>query len=329
MFDMMRGCSYLTMVGYYRGLCIFLISLLSVNAVASTAHYQELFADGKLDVTLALGFEQKSKDGGFPVVGPIANIFRGLKIDQLNALRDVELVEKELLDCWECGFKVVKRAKGERIYEAEFEDEKRLIKVRVRFIFALKGVSTTWLRRAFVHALGHDDLIMYIGHARDGRGFPDFGAPTGDVGKIFINDEFGGWMGFEKGYFSPTKYQILSVHACKTQKYFEKVIRSRVWEKDHSKLALIMTSDDSWFEDYPGTSVALIRGLMLRLDRQSLLKSLELAAPYYYGYHRGQEQIKPLFTADGFFDSTYVGRPRPQRKRPKEPWREIPFLQAQ
>ena len=307
------------------GILSILLSLFSATAIASTTHYDRLFEDGRLDVTLALGFEQVKKDGGRPVIRNILSAIRGMKIDQLNSTRDVELIDEALLDCWECGFQLVKSGKGERIYEAKFPYENRIVKTRVRFIFALKGVSFSWLRSAFLYGLGHDDVVMYIGHARDGRGFPDFGAPSGDTGKIFFNDQIGGWMGFDKGHFSPTKYQILSVNACKTQEHFKKEFRSRVWEKHPKDLALILTSDDSWFEDYPSASVALIRGLMLKLDRQSLLESLEQSVPYYYSFHAAKEYIKPLFTADGLFDSTYANRAKPRKKHSKEPWREMPF----
>lgn len=292
-------------------------------------YYDQLFEDGKLDITVALGFEQKKHESDVPVIGPvisaIANLFKGAQRDEDFSKRDVEDVHRSLIKCSECDFRVVSKKNGERVYSSEFEYKGRVIQTRVRFIFSLAGVKRQALKSAFLDALKNDDVILYIGHARDGRGFPDFSSPLGDTGKIFINDEFGGWLGFEKGFFHPTKYQILSVHACKTDQYFTSVVRKKVWEKDHSKLALLMTTEDSWFEDYPGTTTAFIRGLMLQLSRDEILFDIEEQAEFYKRQNAGEPVIKPLFKADGFFDETYANFPRPKRQNPKQEWRELPF----
>lgn len=292
-------------------------------------YYDQLFGDDRFDVTIALGYEQLKTDTGIPVIGPVldavGDLYKSAKRDEENTVHDVDAVEFQLLSCRECGFRVDSRKKGERIYSAPFKYEGREITARVRFIYSVSGVKREALKKAFLDALKNDDAIMYIGHARNGRGFPDFSSPLSDTGKIFVDDEFGGWLGFEKGLFSPTKYQILSVHACQTDRYFTKAVRERVWEKDPSKLALLMTGDDSWFDDYPGTTVALIRGIMLQAAREQLLFSLELAAPYYRNMHRADEVKKPLFRADGFFDDTYAKAKRPKRKVPREQWRDMPF----
>lgn len=299
------------------------------NAPDYSRYYDQLFEDGKLDITVALGYEQKKHESDVPVIGPvisaIGSLFKGAQRDEEFTKRDVDDVNHALMRCSECDFRVVSRKNGEIVYSSQFAYKNRLIQTRVRFIFSLAGVKREALKKAFLGALKNDDVILYIGHARDGRGFPDFSSPLGDTGKIFINDEFGGWLGFEKGLFHPTKYQILSVHACKTDRYFTSVIRKKVWEKEHSKLALIMTSDDSWFEDYPGTTVAFIRGLILQLAREEILMDIEAQADYYRRQHAGERVIKPLFVADGFFDERYAKYSRPKRKLPKEPWRDMPF----
>ena len=295
-----------------RGLIIFLSSfgmMLSALA-ASDFYYDQLYKDGRFHITLVLGFEQF---GSFSTGR-----------DSENLKNDVKDLDSAILLCDSCGFQLSKRSLGERVYVTSFRYSGQAIPVRLRFIFVEPGTQISALRQKFIYALKNDNLIMYVGHSRDGRGFPDFAGPLSDVGKIFKNDEFRGWQGFEYGYFSASKYQILSLNSCKTFEYYRDPIRKNVWEKAPSQLALILTTQDTPFSDYPGESITLIRGLMLQLSRKVILEQLEFAAEKFHA-QTDDFAKNPLFKTDGFFSSEYERVTRPKQRGLPDAWRGMPF----
>lgn len=307
----------------------------------SDVYYTQLFEDGKLDIMIALGYEQNKlqKDvkvpyaGKAPIIGPAVNaaatgvgtLLKEGTRDIENTLRDVNGIEAGILDCIGCNFKKTGEGKGYRTYKTETQYKNKKIAVRVHLIYSEPGVSAETLKSWFIYSLGNDDAIVYLGHARHGDGFPDFATPLANTGKVFYNDPVEGWKGFEKGYFSKSKYQILYLNACQTWRYFQKVIRTRVWEKDPSKLGVIMSSDDTWFEDYPATVGAFLQNLMDQVPREEFLQNLDDMADFYKQVHMNDETQKKLFLGDGFFDTTYVPKPAPKKKQPLEPWRDMPF----
>jgi hypothetical protein len=292
---------------------VFLALILTIAQLsfAEERYYDRLFEDGRLDVTIALGFQQKEK-----------NI---LSRDEFNTFRDVNKLDELLLGCGECGFAEQRARHGQKRYFAKFGYRGRVIEARVNVLFSVEGVEMAWLKSEFIRALGRDDVIVYLGHSRYGRGIPDFGTPLGAAGFIFSKDPVQGWLGFEKGYFARDKYQIVMLNACQTRKDFRAVFRERVWEKNPGDLALILTEDDNWFSDNPPTTLALLRGLMAAAPAKELLEELNWAAKSYREEYAHEEIERNLFTADGLFDATYDRKPKPRRVEPREPFRGIPF----
>ncbi len=304
------------------------LALTSTLASASDPkpYYDQLFAGDRLDITVALGFEQKKGAPDLPaVITILADAAKAPYRDNENTQRDVNLLEEAILGCSDCGYTKGRVLPGQRIYNGNFQYGKRTIQTRLQLIFSEPGVTIAGLRKSFIWALGNDAVVVYLGHSRHGDGFPDFAGPLADAGKVFVNDTVQGWTGFEKGYFARKKYQLLVLNACQTERYFKQALRTRVWEKDPSLLGLIMSSDDTWFEDYPDTMSALLNGLVHQQSREDLLQSLDDAANYYHSVHQLDATKRLLFNGDGLLDATYAKKPAPKAKQPAEPWMDMPF----
>lgn len=309
----------------------------AARAYPVQTYYDQLYADNRLDVTIALGFEQMQSELKFPetknkaiqiaesAAKKLADVVISYSRDSANTLRDANGIERAILNCFGCGLAKEEERVGYRQYGGTFEYGGRTIAVRVKFIFAEPGTSAQGLKQQFIAALNMDDVIIYLGHARNGRGFPDFASPLGETGFVFSNHPIEGWKGFEKGYFSRSKYQLLFLNACQTKRYYREALRSRVWEKAPSKLALVMSDDDTWFEDYPETSAALLEGLMQAKSAPALLNSINEAASFYVAMRLLDQEKKKLFVADGLFDTLYDEASTPKRQEPNESWREFPF----
>ncbi|MEW6056698.1 MAG: hypothetical protein AB1540_08790 [Bdellovibrionota bacterium] len=312
-----------------RVLLILNVVLSCCGAFANSArpYYAQIFEDGRFDITIALGFQQKKAfPGQQDILTPFYDAWGTLHRDKFFTKRDVNALEQEILKCAECNFSLSSQAPGERVFDANIKDfAGRALVMRLRMIFPDENVGVAWLKQAFIEALGHDDLILYLGHSRDGDGFPEFGSPIGSVGRVFHKDPVLGWMGFEKGIFARDKYQILSLNSCNTEEYFFQVLRERVWEKPETLLGLILTQGDTEFEDYPETSIVLIRGLLLGHGAEKLRADLEGAAAEYHRNDSLKSKAQPLFFFSQVFDATAQSKKQPVRKTSQEPWWTIPF----
>lgn len=288
-------------------------------------YYQQLFADGTLNITVALSFEQIKSHIDTPVVGPIADVIVGPQRDVDNTMNDVAAIENAILTCAGCPYQKASRVTGMSTYTGRFAYGSRTIQSRVRFIYSEPGTSISFLKDQFIDALGNDSVIIYLGHSRIGGGFPDFASPDADTGKIFKNDPIRGWIGFDKGYFSRTKYQIYMMSSCRTEQYYKNVLRARIWEKPPSMLGLILSTDDTWFDDYAGTAGAVISGLVNQFGPDDLLAAVNDAAEYYNSLHALDKDRHGQFMFDGVLDDAYAGKKPGKRISPNEPWHGFPM----
>jgi hypothetical protein len=113
--------------------------------------------------------------------------------------------------------------------------------------------------------------------------------------------------------------------ACDTFHYYRDALRERIWEKDPAMLALVLAQYDTWFSDYPVLAAEFVRGLMRQRSRDVTLTVLDKVSMQHHTRHHLDDDLKPLFVGDGFFDETYSGRSRPKRKDPGEPWVGFPY----
>ena len=296
------------------------------SASDAKAYYDQLFDGNRLDITIALSFEQKKGPAGLPpVIIDISDALKAPFRDDENTMHDVDLLEGSIIGCEDCAYSKQSSGLGYRIYTGSFQYGKKTIQSRLQLIFSEPGVAISTLRQSFIQALANDAVVLYLGHSRHGDGFPDFAGPLADDGKIFVNDPVQGWTGFQKGYFARKKYQLLILNACQTQTYYQKPLRKLIWEKDPATLGVIMSADNTWFEDYPDTTLALLNGLVHQQSREDLLQSLDDAASYYRQLHMNDAKKISLFVGDGLFDATYAKKPAPKAKQPAPPWVDMPF----
>lgn len=314
----------------FRALILSILTLSFAAQAFATPHtpdyyYDQIFADNRLDISIFLGFEQLHSESSNAVIKQVGDAFVATIRDNLNTQRDVQGLDRAITGCPVCGLSKVSESKGYRLYRGEFPYKDRAITINLKLMFSEPGIRMGTLRNSFITALGNDDVVVYLGHSRNGHGFPDFASPITDSGKVYYNDPVQGWVGFERGNFNRQKYQILVLNACQTERYYKNVLRTHLWEKDPSKLAMIMSTDDTWFEDYPETISAMLIGLVTLQSGPEILDALDEAANFYHSMHLTDAVKKKLFSGDGLFDDAYLGRRPPRRIDPIEPWQPMPF----
>lgn len=290
-------------------------NFVTTTAVDPTPYYERLFQDDRLDIVIALGYKQK-EDVPVPILGPLLAL---VAPDEDRLKDDVDAFQNALLECQSCALSLSSRGAGYRVFRGSFDYRGRKVVSYIRMIFPERGVLHEDLKAQFAVGLRYADVVIYSGHSRWGHGFPDFYAPFSNGGKVFVEDPIVGWRGFDYGYFSRKKYQILSISSCLSFQYYRDLIRDRVWEKRPADLALILTRDNTYFEDEPKTSTALIEGLIRGGSGESILMAMERAAFFYHvSFGDVGSDERRLYIGDGLLDESYVGLPSPRRQVPEK-----------
>ncbi len=93
--------------------------------------------------------------------------------------------------------------------------------------------------------------------------------------------------------------------------------RGLVWEKRPEDLALIGTTADNFFGDFPENALAVVTGVAARLNLADFSQLLESTARTHYRLS-SRANPPPLFKIDGFMTDTYKNAPRPKRQNPND-----------
>ncbi|MBI3556258.1 MAG: hypothetical protein HY074_08340 [Deltaproteobacteria bacterium] len=260
---------------------------------------QELLEDGRLDITVAFGFQQEEpSDSLIPGVKQVVKAVDSFSLDRPAIARNVGDLDRALMAKDPNFRKTISH--GETVYETTVLRGGRVVPVRVNVLYPTDRKSVDLLKSKFLAALKTSDVIIYNGHSRAGDGFPDFDRPAFGHGKVFSEDTFGGhWSGTEKHPFNRFKKQVLAVVSCESDKYYHTMLRNSFDEKDPANLALILTKAPGYNEDLAPTSAALIGGLMAGNQPDAILDSMEQSAKNYYGGDF-DPSMPTLFSEDGF-----------------------------
>ena len=270
---------------------------------ADTTLDQELLEDGRLDITVAFGFQQQHpSEGLLPGISNAATLVDSFKFnkqdtDQNIADLDQQLMEKSL------GFKKTVVQPGDLVYQSTIKRGDRTYPVRVHVIYPTGRDSADRLKAQFLADTRTSDVVIYNGHSRHGGGFPDFDRPVLGNGKVFDENPFTGhWSGLDQHPFNRLKKQVFVVNSCMSKQYYQGVLRNKIDGKDPANLALILTQAPGYVEDLAPTNAALIRGLMRGDEPSRIMQSMNQAADAYYD-GKYDPKTPPLFVDDGFVTS--------------------------
>jgi len=195
-----------------------------------SAEFDELFKDGRVDMTIAQGYDEHGT-----AEGSIYTLQRGL---QSQGFRKIDPERMSAADRTKLGVGPDRFEKGATYYSKQITDPKsqKPVDVVVKLITPSSAASPEEVRDMFKRALEKDEVVTYNGHARYGTG-PDFDVIDSGRGN-FVMDKDGGPTGHPHepltGALSgkpesmlkdlkpfPGKYQLLYFNACTTENYMQ------------------------------------------------------------------------------------------------------------
>jgi peptidoglycan hydrolase-like protein with peptidoglycan-binding domain len=211
-------------------------------SIASTKfpEYGKLFADGKLNTTIAVGFDEKRSDKA-----ETKDVIEGLskrgytELDPNTAGTDKAMGER---------FKAAgidpatAKADGVQYFTKTFKHDGKDVTSVVKLITP----DTPQAKDKFAKAMGESEMVVYSGHGRYGSG-PDFDPITSPKGNFVIGKPYeAGHVALNKGPTDLQKtamtkdYQLMLFDGCTTNYYVDDLRRAP--GKDSSNLDLVVST---------------------------------------------------------------------------------------
>jgi peptidoglycan hydrolase-like protein with peptidoglycan-binding domain len=236
-------------------------------SIASTKFpkYDKLFADGKLNTTIAVGYDEKGTDGsdGWHKT-TTKEVLSGLtqrgytQLDPDKAATDKAMAEK---------FKAAgidpaqAKADGVPVFTNTFKHNGKDVTSVVKVITP----DTPQAKDKFAKAMGESEMVVYAGHGRYGSG-PDFDhikSPNGNFvmgkpyekGHVTLNQ---GQTDLQKTAMTKD-YQLMLFSGCTTNKYLDDL--RAVPGKDGKNLDLVTSSEVTYWDKYGGNALQMLDGV--------------------------------------------------------------------
>jgi peptidoglycan hydrolase-like protein with peptidoglycan-binding domain len=211
-------------------------------SIASTKfpEYGKLFADGKLNTTIAVGFDEKRSDKA-----ETRDVIAGLttrgytQLDPNTAATDKQMAER---------FKAAgidpatAKTDGLQYFTKTFQHNGKDVTSVVKLITP----DTPQAKDQFAKSMGGSELVIYSGHGRYGSG-PDFDPITSPKGNFVIGKPYeAGHVALNKGPTDLQKtamtkdYQLMLFDGCTTNYYVDDLRRAP--GKDSKNLDLVVST---------------------------------------------------------------------------------------
>jgi hypothetical protein len=262
-------------------------------SIASTKfpEYGKLFADGKLNTTIGVGFDEgdSHKDQTKDVIAGLSK--RGYtELDPNTAATDKAMGER---------FKAAgidpatAKADGVQYFTKTFKHDGKDVTSVVKLITP----DTPQAKDKFAKAMGESEMVIYSGHGRYGSG-PDFDPINSAKGNFVIGKPYeAGHVALNKGQtdLQMTKdYQIMLFDGCTTNYYVDDLRRAP--GKDSKNLDLVVSTGSlSWST---GTT-----DVMKMLDGVTAGESINQIKSDLEDINREPGSKKQLWKVDGFNDN--------------------------
>ncbi len=246
-------------------------SLKAVDKLSSTKvrypEYDKLFKDGKLETTIAIGYDEDNWH-----VEQRRQIVEGLDKRGFNPVDVKTMSEADLI---KNGIDPKRVDRDASYYVKTFQVDGKDVKSVVR-LFDPNHPSA---KKSFADAMANDEVVLYAGHARHGSG-PDFDPIKKKDGNFVIGPTYDrGHVAYGENDLKKTKmtddYQLMLFSACSTKNYLDE-LRSIPKNKDASNLDLFATTDEIyWGKDYTANVFTVLDGVMERQSVDQMKSRLE------------------------------------------------------
>ena len=241
--------------------------------------YGALYEDGRLDMTIAIGYDE-----GGAAPGETLEVMRGLQAQGYQVIQPEAMTPDERA---ELGLTPQRYTPGATYMHHRFEDPStgQPVDAVVRLITPDSASDPASVRGMFENALEHDEVVVYSGHARYGTG-PDFDDIHSGEGNFVINEEGNppGHPDRPPSYLqdavrgrdsdltatgSPGKYQLLYFSACSTENYLPN-LRSRFPGRDNSNTDIVATTIPTWVATGSDHALGFVTGVTSRQSMNAI-----------------------------------------------------------
>jgi hypothetical protein len=229
-------------------------------SIASTKfpEYGKLFADGKLNTTIAVGYDEANWDRGQAkeVISGLAK--RGYT--QLDP--DKAATDKSVAAQFKAAGIDPADAKADKLqyFTKTFKYNGKDVTSIVKLITA----DTPQAKDKFAKAMGESEMVIYAGHGRYGSGpdFDDIKSPKGNfvIGKPYEAGHVtlkGGKTDLQKTAMTKD-YQLMLFSGCTTSRYLDDL--RAVTGKDSKNLDLVVSTEVTYWDKYGGNALQMLDG---------------------------------------------------------------------
>lgn len=267
---------------------------LSALSAAKPAYpeYDKMWADGVLQTTIGVGFDEAGNDVGVRQEIVTGLTERGFKQMNLAKMSDEELTK--------AGFDLTKFDRktldpNATYYVKLTPHGGKMMPVVVRLV----DRNTPDAKEQFSKGMKGDDLVIYSGHGRVGSG-PDFDDKHSANGNYVIGDPMEanyvtiGKNDIDKKGALSDGYQLMFFDACNTKWYVDD-LRKRPKNKDEDNLDIVASNRElPWPQSAPDV-FGMLDGVLAEKSMPDIKRDIE--ANHGSG--------PPAFRTDGFKGNTY------------------------
>jgi peptidoglycan hydrolase-like protein with peptidoglycan-binding domain len=235
-----------------------------------SAEYDKLFADGRLDITIAVGYDEKNNH-----LDSVKQTIQGLKAD---GYKPIDYGALSNSDRGKMGLTKDRYDPNAQYFHKTFKDTKtgKEIDSVVRLVEPSMGGNKA--RASFKKALEQDEVVLYSGHARYGTG-PDFDHKTKGDGNFVINER-----GNQHHEAPPKKlkdaikgrntdldqikahpnYQLLIMNGCSTVEYMPNLRSAIFKDRTPDNTDIVITNNTTWVGTSSKHNLAFLKGITER-----------------------------------------------------------------
>ncbi len=258
---------------------------------AKFPEYDKMFADGVLNTTIAVGYDEKKNH-----VPEIKKIVEGLG---KQGYKPVDMKSASDADIKKMGLDPAKVDRDATYFVKKFEYKGKEVVAATKLITP----DTPNAKEKFAKAMNEDEVVMYTGHGRVGSG-PDFDDKHDAKGNYVIGKPT------EQNYVTlgdndlkkakmTNEYQLLFFDGCNTKHYLDD-LRSIPKNKDSKNMDIVGANTTLDWDTSSTDVLAMNEGLTSGRSINDIQSNLEAAN------RKGPKDKTKRFLADGFSDNTPV-----------------------
>lgn len=274
----------------------------TLGALASTApppgqvlerspEYDRLHGDGRLDVTIALGFDDPHERGDGTTAPGMHHrtereVLRGLAARGFRAVSTDDIRRMSATDRQRLGLDASRLDPNAR-YFIKDDGAGGDTDTVVRLITPSAGGSQA--RASFERAMQQDEVVIYAGHARYGTG-PDFDAKPSGAGNFVIDGHGNRHHGRPpaglrqsigndpsrsdlRGLSGRPDYQLICMNACSTEEYLHNMRDPSVFGRTQDDTDIIATTMPTRLATNDEHALRFLDGVMNRESNNDMLRA--------------------------------------------------------